>query len=89
MNCDTCNAVTYIAERQKNYMSNIYTYATGEMTSMKPAFSHLRVPKNTGVSSISKPLIRKCLMKNIVAPACTKNHWCCCCLMSHKILLCI
>jgi len=36
-------------------MSNVYSYATGEMTSMKPTFSPLPVPKITGVSNISKP----------------------------------
>ena len=42
-------------EIQKNFMSNVYTYATGEMISMKPTFSPLPVPKITGVSNISKP----------------------------------
>ena len=43
------------------------------MTSMKPTFSHLLVPKITGSQIFPSPLIRKCLMKNIVAPACTKT----------------
>ena len=59
--------------KTKKYISNIYTYATREMTSMNPPFYPLPVPKITEVSNISKPLIRKCPMKNIVAPACAKN----------------
>ncbi len=43
------------------------------MASVNPPFYPLPVPKITGISNIYKPLIRKCPMKNIAAPACAKN----------------